>query len=148
MKEIGRVVSAKGKRILVEVERSSACSRCGRCGGHITFGDKTLTVEAACIGKVVPGDLVELEIPDSDYLKLSFFMYIFPLISGAIGYGIGWFLGNILGNGPLWAGLFAIGALAFSFLWLRQYDLASEKTDRYLPLARPLVRKYREEPKQ
>lgn len=140
MKEIGTVVRIKGGRIWVSVKRTTACDRCGRCQHtHITFADNsTLTVEAIPASEVKPGDLVELEITGQDYLKLSFLIYVLPLLGTGAGSALGWFLGRALGNAGLWAGVFGAGSFAVSFMWLHHYDKAAAKAGRFLPLARPL----------
>jgi len=97
-----------------------------------------LIVEAVPLGEVKPGDLVELEMTGRDYLRLSFLMYVLPLLGAGAGLGIGYLLGRALGNPGLWGGVFALGFMAGSFLWLSQYDKAAAKTGRYLPLARPV----------
>lgn len=140
MKEIGTVVGVSDGKISVSVKRSAACEKCGRCShSHITFADNsTLTVEAISTGDVKPGDLVELEMTGQDYLRLSFLVYVLPMIGTGIGFAVGWFLGRILGNATLWGGIFAVGTFALSFFWLHHYDKVATKTGRYLPLARPL----------
>lgn len=138
MREIGKVLSIEGQKVVVEVERGAACQSCGRCGGHISFGDKHMMVEAVYIGHVELGDYVELEIPDRDYLRLSFLLYVFPLLNAGVGYGLGFLLGKSLGQGQIFAWAFALGGMALSFLWLRHYDVQTQKEGRYLPMARPL----------
>ena len=140
MRELGRVTGVSGGRITVAVKRTAACERCGKCRhAHISFGaDNTLIVEAVPVGEVKPGDLVELEMTGRDYLKLSFIIYLLPLLGAGAGLGIGYLLGRVLGNGGLWGGVFALGFLATSFLWLNQYDKSAAKTGRYLPVARPV----------
>jgi positive regulator of sigma E activity len=138
VKEAGRVISVKGNSVIVEVQRKAACSSCGRCGGHISFSGDSLLVEAVRIGDPKPGDLVELEIPDEDYLRLCLLVFGLPLICAGAGYGIGWVMGSVLGSAPAWAAVLALGGLALSFVWLKGYDIASTQARRYMPVARPL----------
>lgn len=137
MKEVGKVISVDGHRVRVEVEKTSACSGCGKCG-HISFGENSLMVEAAYEGDIRPGDLVELEISDSDYLRLSFLLYLLPLISLGVGYLVGHLIGAGLGMAGVMGAFFGAGFMALSYYWLRQYDKTSKASGRYLPFARPL----------
>jgi positive regulator of sigma E activity len=144
LREFGTVTGVSGGRITVAVKRTAACDRCGKCRhAHITFSDdNTLVVEAIPVGDVRPGDLVELEMTGQDYVRLSFLVYVLPLLGGGAGLGLGWLLGRVLGNPGLWGGVFALGSLALSFLWLNQYDKSAAKTGRYLPVARPVRNDY------
>ncbi|HHY75269.1 MAG TPA: SoxR reducing system RseC family protein [Firmicutes bacterium] len=140
MKEFGRVTGVSGGKITVAVKRTAACERCQQCRhAHIGFGEnEMLIVEAVPVGDVKPGDLVELEMTGRDYLRLSFLVYVLPLLAAGAGLGIGYLLGRAMGNPGLWGGVFAIIGMAGSFLWLNQYDKAAARTGRYLPLARPV----------
>ncbi|HHT84883.1 MAG: SoxR reducing system RseC family protein [Bacillota bacterium] len=138
MQEIGTVISVKDRAVIVEVSRKEACSTCGRCGGRLSLGGDTMIVEAVKTGNPKPGDLVVLELPDADYLRLSFLVYMLPLLSLGLGYAGGWFLGSFLGNASVWAAVFAAGGLVGCFAWLRSYDAASRKAGKYMPVARPL----------
>jgi positive regulator of sigma E activity len=138
VKEIGTVISVKERSVIVNVKRKDACSSCGRCGGHLSLAGDSMIVEALKTGDPKPGDQVILELPDVDFLRLSFLVYMLPLLCLGLGYAGGWFLGSLLGNPSLWAGVFAAGALVGCFAWLRSYDASSRKSGKYMPLAKPL----------
>lgn len=138
MQEIGTVISVKDESVMVSVRRKDACRNCRRCGGHLSFGGDSMIVEAVKAGNPKPGDLVALELPNADYLQISFLVYVLPLLSCATGYAGGWFLGRLLGNASVWAVVFAVGGLAACFAWLRNYDASCTKAGRYMPVARPL----------
>lgn len=138
MKEYGRAVSVAGNRVTIAMKRTAACDNCGRCSHpHIAFGDNTdLIIEAISLGPIKAGETVEVEMESRDFLAASFLVWGLPLLSGGVGLGLGMLLGRMLGNGAIWGGVFAIGSLAASFYWLHQYDRTSQKTGRYLPVAR------------
>ncbi len=138
MKEIGTVISVKGNSVVVEVQKKAVCRSCGRCGGHISFSRDSIIIEAVKTGNPGPGDLVELEIPDSDYLRLSLLVYALPLVCAGAGYGGGWLLGRLLGNPSTWGWFFALGCFALCFVWLRNYDIATTQARKYMPIARPV----------
>ncbi len=142
MKEIGTVLTVDSSGITVSVKKTGACASCDRCShAHISFGDnQTLIVRALPVGDIKPGDRVELEITGRDYIKLSFFMYMLPVIASLAGFGLGWLLGGVLGHNVLWGTVFSLGSLGLSFLWVHYYDKSAEKTGRYLPIARPFGR--------
>lgn len=141
MKEIGTVVTVGAKRITVSINKTEQCANCGQCShAHVAFGDNdTLIVEALPLGDVKPGDLVELEITNKDYLRLSFFIYVVPILCFLAGLGMGRLLGGFLGSAAVWGTVFGLGGLATSFLWLHNYDKAAQKAGRYLPTARPFL---------
>ncbi len=140
MKEYGTAVSVSGGRVIVAMKRTAACEKCGRCTHpHIAFGDNSrLTIEAISVGDIRPGETVEVEMESREFLQASFLVWGLPLVAGGAGLGVGTLLGRSLGNAGLWGAVFAAGAVATSFYWLHQYDKASNKAGRYLPVARPL----------
>jgi positive regulator of sigma E activity len=105
LQEIGIVISVNDRSVTVEVKRKDACSTCGRCGGHLSLGGDSMIVEAVKTGNPKPGDLVKLELPDDDYLRLSFLVYMLPLLCLGLGYAGGWFLGKVLGNPSVWGAM-------------------------------------------
>jgi positive regulator of sigma E activity len=72
----------------------------------------------------------------AEFLRASFLVWMLPLLAAGAGLGLGWMLGNVLGNGSLWGAAFSLASFALSFLWLHEYDKSSRKSGRYLPVAR------------
>ncbi len=140
MRELGRVVSVGDGRITVSVKRTAACDNCQKCShAHIAFGDNDdLIVEAVPLGDVSPGETVELEMDNEDYLRISFLVYLMPVIIAFLAFGAGWLLGRGIGNPTLWGTVAGLAGLGLSFFWLNRYDKAANKAGRYLPLARPV----------
>jgi len=115
MEEKGRVVKVESGMAQVEMERTSACARCGIC--LQSSGDKPILYVKDSLG-ARPGDEVLISIESKQILKTAFIIYLFPLV-GLIG---GYFLGRaILGKeiaGIIFAGLGFFTTLFF----LHQYD--------------------------
>jgi len=115
MEEKGRVVKVESGMAQVEMERTSACARCGIC--LQSSGDKPILYVKDSLG-ARPGDEVLISIESKQILKTAFLIYLFPLV-GLIG---GYFLGQaILGKeiaGIIFAGLGFFTTLFF----LHQYD--------------------------
>ena len=115
MEEKGRVVKVESGVAQVEMERTSACARCGIC--LQSSGDKPILYVKDSLG-ARPGDEVLVSIESKQILKTAFLIYLFPLV-GLIG---GYFLGRaILGKeiaGIIFAGLGFFTTLFF----LHQYD--------------------------
>jgi len=140
VKEIGTAMSVNGGKVTVSVKRTAACEACGKCTHPaIALGDNSiLLIEAISAGDIKPGDTVEVDMDSGEFLKASFFVWLLPVVATGAGLGLGWVFGSVVGNGGLWGGVFALGALVLSYFWLHQYDRSSQKAGRYLPLARPV----------
>ena len=115
MEEKGKVVKVENGVAQVEMERTSACARCGIC--LQSSRDKPILYVKDSLGART-GDEVLVSVDSKQILKTAFLIYLFPLF-GLIG---GYFLGRaVLGTertGIIFAGL---GFFATLFL-LYRYD--------------------------
>lgn len=115
MEEKGKVVKVENGVAQVEMERTSACARCGIC--LKSPGDKPILYVKDSLGART-GDEVLVSIDSRQILNTAFLIYLFPLV-GLIG---GYFLGRAIlgteGTGIIFAGL---GFFATLFL-LYRYD--------------------------
>jgi len=115
MEEKGRVVKVDSGVAQVEMERTSACARCGIC--LQSSGDKSILYVKDSLG-ARPGDEVLVSVESKEILKAAFLIYLFPLVGLIAGY----FLGRtVLGTetaGIIFAGLGFFTTLFF----LYQYD--------------------------
>ncbi len=115
MEEKGKVVKVEDGVAEVEMERTSACARCGIC--LKSSGDKPILYVKDSLGARA-GDEVLISIESRQILKTAFLIYLFPLV-GLIG---GYFLGRAVlgteGTGIIFAGLGFFATLFF----LYRYD--------------------------
>ena len=86
MKEEGRVMEVEGKIAKVGIERKALCDSCRACN---MSSDNVMIAEAENVVGAKAGERVEVEIDAPHYLKISFMLYIFPLIGLIFGYIIG-----------------------------------------------------------
>jgi len=141
LKEMGSVISVQEDNLVtVQVKKRAACEGCGRCGGQISSSGDSLVIEAVSVADLKPGDLVELEISDSNIVRLSFLVYGLPLVSAGVGYGLGWGLQRIFGVSYLLQPALAVLGFLLSFVWLRHYDKVTMESRKYMPIARPVKR--------
>ena len=85
MIKTGKVVSCDNGSVRVCFERPEACAKCGQCGD---IKETLVTLK----GSAVPGDMVEVFLPEGQLLKYTLAAYIIPL-SGLL---LGLFLGKLL----------------------------------------------------
>lgn len=122
MEEKGRVIKVENGVAQVEMERTSACARCGIC--LQSSENKSILSVKDFLG-ARPGDEVEVLIEGKEVLKAAFLVYLFPLVGLVAGYFLGRTVFGTEGAGILFAGIGFLGALSF----LYQYDkrLKSQK---------------------
>ncbi|MBC8419274.1 MAG: SoxR reducing system RseC family protein [Desulfobacteraceae bacterium] len=88
--EQGVIEEVSGQKALVRIEKTSACATCGSRGACEAVFDKAMIVEVTNDLGAGKGDRVEISVSTGSYLKLSLFVYFFPvvaLIAGAIAGG-------------------------------------------------------------
>lgn len=99
--EQGLVVSAQGDKAIVMTHRSEACEACAAKGAcKVLGGGKEVEVTALNYIRAKGGDLVELSLPESAFLKASVVTYLLPLVAFLVGAGLGQVLAAPLGWSP------------------------------------------------
>lgn len=101
---------------LVEIKCADLCATCGLCMKLSSFSKENKMVSAINNVGAKVGDEVEINIPDSQILKSSFILFLFPV--GAL--FAGYFLGSLISRG--WGIALAFLSLSFSFYFIKLYD--------------------------
>ena len=78
MTERGVVLDTDKEYAKVRVERNSACASCGKCG--MTEGQRHVDFYARNEVGAQNGDVVSLDIPETNSAKLAFVGYFLPLV--------------------------------------------------------------------
>ncbi|NLX82488.1 MAG: SoxR reducing system RseC family protein [Clostridiales bacterium] len=104
----GRVVQTDGDILKVCFSRLDACGSCGMCGGG--RDDAMVSIR----GKAQVGDMVQVDMPDAQVLKVSAIAYVIPLIALILGLFAGSLLFPaqelyVLAAGLLFLGLAVVG---------------------------------------
>ncbi len=88
--EEGIVIRSNMNLVWVKTVKTDACDSCSaKEGCHIFGGGKPMEVEAINTAGAKPGDTVILGFESGSFLKLSFFLYVFPILSMIIGAVVG-----------------------------------------------------------
>jgi sigma-E factor negative regulatory protein RseC len=129
--EKGIVIRLEDSAAWVKTSRSSACEGCSaRKGCHITADGQDMEVRAANdIGARV-GDRVLVGIASASVLKISFLLYMFPVLLMIAGAAIGQQVAAALGmqgSVPAALGGVACFAVAFGVIRIRSRRLAARK---------------------
>lgn len=92
MTEQGTVLSVKNGYANVRIGRNSACASCGKCG--MTERQKYVDFYAVNSVNAKEGDVVVLEIPETNSAKFAFVGYFLPIIPAlgllALALGLQW----------------------------------------------------------
>ncbi|NMB41247.1 MAG: SoxR reducing system RseC family protein [Firmicutes bacterium] len=137
MEHYGQVMKLTGKdTALVKVRQHHACAGCGACGR--VFGDPEqrdiLTVEVDNPIGAKEGQLVCLEIGESEMLFAAVLLYLVPLLGLLAGLFAGRSLAlnhGLNGNPELWGLGLGLLLMALIFFVLRTQDKKFAKGDRF-----------------
>lgn len=116
--EEGIVTRSNTGMAWVKTMKTDACESCSAKGGcHLFGGGEEMEVEAVNTAGAKPGDTVILGFESGSFLKLSFFLYVFPILSMIIGAVVGQ---ETAGNYNIDAGAFSVilGIACFLFAFL------------------------------
>ena len=131
IKENGVVTRADSSRAWVKTIRTEACEHCASkdsCGSSGSFEEVIITVKNTI--NVKTGDHVIVGLETNPMLLLTFFLYVFPIISLTIGAIIGNSIALSLHKDPSLVSM-AIGflffGLAFCLIRLKNNSLSKKK---------------------
>ncbi len=109
----GKVIATQGNTLKVCFSRLEACDSCNLCGSG--RDDTTVFIK----GRAEVGDRVEVDMPESQVLKVSLLAYALPLL----GLLLGLWLGTLLFSGQEIAVLLmGLAALGLSLAGLKLLD--------------------------
>lgn len=128
MKEQGVVTKVIAANLAeVALRKSEACAKCGACR---EISSDMVAIEAVNEPGAKRGDIVEIEISDTEIIKASFVVYLLPVFFLAGGYLLGSALFRWFGAaerqeaGGMILGFFALG---LSFIAVQWYDKKSRR---------------------
>jgi len=123
MKEQGKVIELKGDIAVVKMQKKNKCEKCGLCE-KIAGREPFLEVKNKIGAKI--GDEVEVEIKEDDLLKISIFIFGFPLLGLILGIISSYFLKNI----TLKIVVFIVFLLSF---WISGFKIGKNYGDKTKP---------------
>ena len=134
VKQVGVVVGVQGEKAVVQIKRVSACGEnCSSCSGGCQ--NTSHKVEALNMIAAKQGQVVQMEMKDSDVLIAAFMVYIIPLILLFTGY----FVGSSLFKVEWLAITVGIMFMISSFMVLKKYDNKLRKSKRYTPIINKIM---------
>jgi sigma-E factor negative regulatory protein RseC len=140
--EPGIVKRAIGTKAWVVTTRSEMCEACASQGAcKVLGGGKEMEVEAINTAQAKPGDQVLLTLEDQSLIKLSFLVYMFPILALIAGAALGQKVGPLLSINQELAS-FGLGAIAFglAFLIVRKKDKTLEQTGSTIPRVTRIIK--------
>lgn len=145
MEHYGQVMELKGKDLaLVKVKQHHACAGCGACGR--VFGDPEkrdiIMVEVNNPVGAKKGQIVRLEIGETEMLLAAVLLYLVPLIGLLVGLfaGRGLALNFGLGGNPeLWGLGLGLALMALIFIYLRAQDKKLARGNRFKVMITSIV---------
>jgi len=129
--QIAKVIALDGKSAVLELERNSACDKCGIC--HMGTSKKMQLVAENGINAQV-GQRVLVEMGERSVLKAGFIIYLLPLLALLVGIGLVYLLDGILefSGAPDW---WAIGVglvfFALTYVVIRLQEPARQRREEY-----------------
>jgi sigma-E factor negative regulatory protein RseC len=133
LSEQGIIEKVTEQKATVRVRRSSDCAHCSsRISCDISNSDMLVEVSNDLQAKI--GDLVEISIPEGTVLKLSVFVYLFPVIALMIGAFLGEFIAYFLQSRSSWPSIFlAMFFLGLAFFVLKIFERKKMSGGAYNP---------------
>jgi sigma-E factor negative regulatory protein RseC len=139
IEQIGEIIQKKDKTAVVQIERHSACAKCGAC--HSGRGEGVV-IEAENPINAGVGDRVKIEMAARNMMSAVLIVYIIPLLSLFIGMGIGYFFALKTGrteNTDIIALGFGGVFFIITFFLIYRYDKKIAKKEKYRPVIRRIL---------
>ncbi len=135
MLEEGTITRTDDNYAWVRVGRSSMCDHCGSKSACRTFGGgRIMEAEARNEAGGQVGDRVLLRIDNSSFLKITFLVYLVPVLALIAGALVGIELAPKYSLNPEQSSLvFGISAFVLSFLIVHRFGKRVKKGQKYMP---------------
>jgi sigma-E factor negative regulatory protein RseC len=133
--EDGIIIKCNETTAMVKTIQSTACDSCGEKDICKPSGSgKTMEVEAVNTANAQVGDLVVVSFSSGQLFKLSFFLYVFPIIVMIIGALLGEHIAkNFHGNPSTFAAIFGFSFFFVAMGVVKLKDKQARKTGKYRP---------------
>lgn len=133
VKEQGIIRKINGKKAVVHVQQTSACAHC-KSKASCDVSKRAMLIEVANNLGAKEGDFVELSVPEGTVLKLSFMIYMMPIIALIIGAFVGWAVAGSFNIDTTFASILG-GSLCvgLSFYILKRINRKAESEEKYFP---------------
>ncbi len=122
MKQVGRILKLDGEFADVEVQRHTACKKCGGC----QLGtEKANIVKAKNTINAKEGQKVYLDLANISVLKAAAIMYIIPLIALVLGFMFSYYGAQQFGyveTKELWGIFFGLAFMVGSFMIIHKFE--------------------------
>jgi len=122
MKQVGTIVSIHGDMAEVEVQRHTACKKCGGCGLGTKNSNK-VKVKNPVNAQV--GNRVYIDMADVGVLKAAAIMYMIPLAALVLGFMFSYYGAQHFGyveTKEIWGIGFGLAFLIGSFIVIRKFE--------------------------
>ncbi len=140
--EEGTVKRTMGSKAWVVTQRSTMCDGCGSHDAcKVLGGGKEMEVEALNTAQARPGDQVLLTIEGQSLVKVSFLVYMFPILALILGAAIGQKVASVMATNPEVTS-FGLGAILFglAFVLVRMKDKKLEQAGRTIPRVARIIK--------
>lgn len=133
--ERGIVTRLDAETAWVKTSRTSACKSCSSRGScQVAENGQEMEVEALNAANAKVGDRILLSIESSALLKVSFLLYIFPVLLMLLGAIAGEKLAPLFGvSGSLLSALLGFSSFGVAFVLIRLSHLRMARKDCYRP---------------
>lgn len=143
MKQTGVVVRLEGDKAQVKLQRHTACGDCGAC--HVSKSQLEVTCTAENLLGAKPGDFVEVDMENMDFLSAVAVIYILPLIALMIGVFAGYYAALAIGfteytSQGVGAVLGLLGA-GLAYLGIRMNEDKIKTMKKYRPVVSTILEK-------
>ncbi len=122
-------------KAFIVTRRTTACEGCSeRHACHSLGGIKEIEIEVANPVHAEAGDTVMVAFKTSQLVRLSFMLYIFPIIALVIGAVLGdAFADNFNGDASIFAAVFGFLFFGIALAAIKRKDSQAKKTGQYQP---------------
>lgn len=122
MAETGSVIDIEGDKVIVKLQRTEACAKCGACSVGMKTQDMLIKAHNQC--DAIIGDEVEIELEESNFIVAVMIMYGLPCVALVLGTVIGMFFTKLIGlsyNELIGFG-FGLLCVIITYIWIKNKE--------------------------